>query len=295
MVNLLRRLGYPCRYSAQKKLSGFSKLHARLQLLNRFSLRQILGIVTLAAGTAAVLRHLRLDNGLASAFLLAPAIIYTSLRVTGIAFRPTQCLARRPGLVLGAGLLSFLAMVVAVEPRALIAVAPIAAFWMPQMVVAVMVETNVARNVNRNSPDVPFASSTGDQFFLACISGLLILTILSICLYGLNHHIIGKGTSFGKYWIVVGSGGTTEFQWQDDYSDIAWQWSNRAGRAVPAYKHRDWQFLGLARYRVGGTEKLRVPHWLPIGILLIYPVLWFLRKSTNANTVATLSRRTVAE
>ena len=88
---------------------------------------------------------------------------------------------------------------------------------------------------------------------------------------------LARERRWGKYWMIVFSGATTEYQWQDGYSNIGWQWNSGRGRSVPAHQQRDWSVLGLSRYRVGRIEKLRVPAWLPFLFVSVFPAIWLWR------------------
>ncbi|MEX2111801.1 MAG: hypothetical protein WD845_01365 [Pirellulales bacterium] len=247
------------------------------QLLNRYSIRQILALVTAAAIAAAVLRQLRLENAQTYAFVLAPSILYGLLRAAGVMLRPAQSLARRPVAVLGVSLLAFVMVSLVYQPRALVALLPVAAFWTFQLVVIDLCESTLAGYMSRRPVAGSLEANARPRWPLLCICLLVSLSLLTLCLYGMAFYVIGKGTLFGKYWMVVSSGGITEYQWQNGFSDIDWQWTNAAGRATPATTHRDWQFLGLARYRVGSIEKLRVPLWLPIAMSTLVPAIWIAR------------------
>jgi hypothetical protein len=243
-------------------------------LLNRFSLRQALGVMTLTAGIAAILRHIRVDNVAAYAFLLAPSLAHCMFRVTGVVLRPCRWCARRPGSALG--LISFVTLFVAfiIEIRTSIVFLPISAIWVLQLVIATTIENSDSPQPRQHESWLALRPNGWDVAVVAGLSLLCFLLTICLSIFEANHYITGKGTAFGRYWILVGSGSTTEFQWQDGYSEIPCQWTTGAGRAIPAFPNRDWRFLGLERYRVGDSEKLRVPYWLSFGILLIWPVTW---------------------
>lgn len=280
-------------------------------LLNRFSIRDTLGVVTLTAVVVAILQHIRVDDSFAYGLLLAPALGYVALRIGGLAFRPLLWCALRPGLSLVVGVLVTLLIACVTDIRTLIAFLPIGSLWMLEIAVVTLIEHQLVRGkwvrgvstpkISENSPKASSANELAvdgsnearlartDGIIVTCASLVCLLLILALSVYGMEHHIFGKGTAFGRYWMLVGSGAVTEFQWQDGYSDIPWRWTHGVGRATPASSERDWKFLGLERYRAGNNEKLRVPYWMPISLLLIWPVTWVLRRDGGRAFLSRLS------
>ncbi len=246
---------------------------AAQQLMNRFSLAHLLVALTIMALMLAIVRGLKIDLTLAYALLLAPTMVYTVLRGLAIAIKPFTWCSRRPGLILGL-LVGITLIVVLVENRAaLIVMLPLAAGWMPQIVLAVLVERWIA---SRMSEEVEYRLKVNDLdgTVAACFSLLLLLAVLAMTAAQTQFYVIGKGTVFGKYWMLIGSAGVTEYQWQSGYSGIPWTWKTGSGIASPATSDRDWSWLGFERYRTGRIEKMRIPYWSAMLLLLLWPIVW---------------------
>ena len=247
-----------------------------MHILNRFSLRQMCLLVALVAITITLGGLVPAERRAVSALLAAPLLAYLALRVAGIALRPAKLMSGQPAYVLGTMTLLCLLALCFFSPWFMVTLLPVTALWIPQIVLVERVEARLERK-----PVVPpavRAEPRRGRWFLAIVAGMLVVGLLTSGIYGALYYAVGKGPSLGMYWMVVHSGGVIEYQWLYGYSDIPWHWLSAPRRMTPAAKHRDWQFLGLARYRVGSIEKLRVPLWLPIGLCLIVPAVWLPRE-----------------
>jgi len=244
-------------------------------VFNRFTLRQTLVIVTLVAIVVAILRELQAGSVLAYGILLAPVVLYTLAHVLAIVIRPVGYAANRPTSVQSLCLLIPWTLAIFFGLGTLLALLPLAVFWMPQFVVTQRIQAFLTHYGFLSESAYRAEIGRRSGLVLGIFSLILLVPVCVLWSHSRANHITGHGTALGNYWVVFVYGGTMEYQCAEGYEDIDWQWTSGPLRSLTLPIDRDAGFLGITRYRIDNCVKVRLPFWLQAAILCIAPTLWF--------------------